>query len=385
MKEKLCYVATVPAAVHVFLRVHIQAAVEDYDVTVICNSTDRHLLDDLAAHIIELPIQRKPSPFLDLLVLFRLFFLFRRYKFDIVHTIMPKTGLLGMWAAWLAMVPVRIHTFTGQVWVTKSGIKRLFLKIFDRLIISFSTCILTDSKSQQDFLVSEGILKRGKARLIGAGSICGVDAKRFHPDLVARETIRRELDLSPEIKVILFVGRLNRDKGILNLAYAFDAVARNNHQIALLVLGAEEEVRFDLIEDICCEVKERLRYVRFTSTPERYMAAADVLCLPSYREGFSMVVIEAAACGLPAVASRISGIIDAVKENETALLFAPDDASGLEKSLLTLISDDELRGRMGDAARLHVLEFFPTEHITHEMQVLYGVLSSNAKMACNCL
>ena len=169
--KKLCYVATIPAVVHAFLREHIQAAAEKYQVTVICNSADKHLLDGLNARLIFLPIERKPSPWGDMLILFQLYKLFRRKQFDIVHSIMPKTGMLAMLAAWLARVPTRIHTFTGQVWVTKHGAQRILLKWFDKLIGSFAICVLADSPSQRDFLVNEGVLPPCKARVIGAGSI----------------------------------------------------------------------------------------------------------------------------------------------------------------------------------------------------------------------
>ena len=122
--EKICLVATIPAVVHAFLRGHAQAAAEKYKVTVICNSEDKHLLNDLSGRLILLPIKRKPSPFGDALVLLQLFRLFRRERFDIVHTHMPKTGLLGMLAAWLAGIPIRINTFHGEVWLTRSGWRR---------------------------------------------------------------------------------------------------------------------------------------------------------------------------------------------------------------------------------------------------------------------
>ncbi len=114
--------------------------------------------------LILLPIERKPSPWRDLLVLFQLFTLFRRERFDIVHSIMPKTGMLAMLAAWLARVPTRIHTFTGQVWVTKQGVQRILLKWFDKLIGSFATCALADSPSQRDFLVNRGGVATGKGK-----------------------------------------------------------------------------------------------------------------------------------------------------------------------------------------------------------------------------
>jgi glycosyltransferase involved in cell wall biosynthesis len=373
--KKLCYVATIPAVVHAFLRVHIQAAAKKYQVTVICNTAEKHLLTGLNARFIFLPIERKPSPWRDMLILFQLFKLFRREQFDIVHSIMPKTGMFAMSAAYLAFVPVRIHTFTGQIWVTQQGVKRILLKWFDKLIVGFATCILADSPSQRDFLVSEGVLPPGKAKVLGAGSICGVDPLRFHPDPEGRQAVRHELGITQDTKVILFVGRLNRDKGMLDLAVAFDAIARQHKDVALLLVGAEEDVSFSRIQEICSAARDRLHYVSFTATPERYMAAADIFCLPSYREGFGMTIIEASACGVPAVASRIYGITDAVADGKTGLLYPAGDVPALTQALLRLIVGDELRQQMGNAARERALAMFSSESIAREMVALYDMLS----------
>lgn len=369
--KKLCYVATIPAAVHAFLRVHIQAAAGKYEVTVICNATDKHLLDGLNARLILLPIERKPSPWRDVQVLFQLFILFRRERFDIVHSIFPKTGMLAMLAAWLAQAPIRIHTFTGQVWVRKHGAQRMLLKWFDKLIGRLATCVLADSPSQRDFLLSERVLQPGKAKVIGAGSICGVDPLRFQPDFEARQTVRHDLGIAKDARVILFVGRLNRDKGILDLAAAFDLISRHNPDVVLLLVGAEEDVPFSRMQEICYAERDRLHYVSFTSTPERYMAAADVFCLPSYREGFGMAIIEAAACAVPAVASRIYGITDAIDDGKTGLLFAAGDVNALTRTLSKLITEHDMRQQMGNAAYVRALELFSGEKITRELVMLY--------------
>jgi glycosyltransferase involved in cell wall biosynthesis len=373
--KKLCYVATIPAVVHAFLRPHIVECSKVFDVTVICNSTEKHLLEGLPARIIYVPIERKPSVLKDLRVLLLIIQLFRKERFDIVHSIMPKTGVLAMFAAWLCSVPVRIHTFTGQVWSTQSGIQRGLLKQLDAMLARFATCILADSPSQRDFLVSEGVLASGKAHVIGAGSICGVDTLRFHPNSRQGAIARSELGIPQSACVILFVGRLNRDKGMLDLSAAFDAVAKRHETAVLLLVGAEEDVPYRRITEICHAVRDRIHYIPFTSTPERYMAAADIFCLPSYREGFGMTIIEAAACAVPAVASRIYGVTDAVEDGKTGLLFKAGDLQNLTQLLCNLLTDSSLRQTMGRAAKSRVLDLFLGEKITQEMLFLYGRLA----------
>ncbi|MDD5298967.1 MAG: glycosyltransferase family 4 protein [Gallionella sp.] len=376
--KKLCFVATIPAVVHSFLKGHISACAEQWPVSIVSTPVDKGLLRDLDAQFIPLAIERKASPWRDMLALVQLVILFRRERFDLVHSIMPKTGFLSMLAAWLAGVPHRVHTFTGQVWASKRGLKRRIFKSFDKLIVLFATHIIVDSPSQRDFLAAEGVLPQGKGIVIGHGSICGVDAQRFHPDTQLRDAVRTELDISSDQTVILFLGRLNRDKGMLDLAVAFADIAAQHNDIILVLVGAEEDVPFTRIQEICGAHRDRLRRVTFTPNPERYMAAADIFCLPSYREGFGQVIIEAGASGVPSVASRIYGITDAIEDGQTGLLFPAGDVAALTQALLKLIANRELRQKMGEAARVRALELFPSQKITREVLALYsGLLCRN--------
>ena len=369
--KKLCFVATIPDVVYAFLKDHIQASAKKWKVTVITHPKNSGLLRELNARFIPLDIRRKASLWRDLLTLFQLTVLFRRESFDLVHSIMPKAGLLVMLAGRLAGVQNRMHTFTGQVWANKQGWKRGALKMFDKLIVAFATHVLVDSPSQRDFLVYEGVLKPGKGIVIGHGSICGVSAEQFHPDAQVSGEVRAELGISPEKTVILFLGRLNRDKGILDLAAAFADIASRQPDVVLVLVGAEEDVPFARVQEICGKYRDRLRRVSFTPYPERYMATADIFCLPSYREGFGQVIIEAAASGVPTVATRIYGITDAVEDGKTGLLFPVGDVAALTENLLTLIEDQVLRQSMGELARVRALELFASEKITGELVSLY--------------
>jgi glycosyltransferase involved in cell wall biosynthesis len=372
--KKMCFIATIPAVINSFMKEHIHASAEKWQVIIISNSVGAELIIDKDIQFIPLPIERKISPWYDLLVLIQMVIVFRRERFDLIQSIMPKTGLLAMLAGWLTGVPHRIHTFTGQVWANKSGWKRKALKIFDRLIVLFATHILVDSPSQRDFLVSEGVLPLGKAIVIGNGSICGVDEVRFHTNLHLRNAVREELDIGFDKTVILFLGRLNRDKGILDLAAAFAELASKRVDVVLILVGAEEDVPFTRVQDICGPYRDQLRRVSFTTNPERYMTAADIFCLPSYREGFGQVIIEAAACNVPTVASRIYGITDAVEDGKTGLLFPAGDVAGLTQSLLRLIDDQHLRQELGNAARIRALALFPSYKITEGMLAFYSEL-----------
>lgn len=374
--KKLCFVATIPDVVHSFLKGHIRVAAEKWSVKIIANSDRAGLLSGLDAEFISLAIERKVSPWRDLRTLVRLVILFRRERFSLVHSIMPKTGLLAMLAAWLTGVPIRVHTFTGQVWATKRGWKRGALKMFDRLTTLLATHILVDSPSQRDFLIAEGVLPQSKGMVIGAGSICGVDVYRFHPDARVRTAVRAELGIGLGQTVILFLGRLNYDKGILDLAAVFANIASHRSDVVLMLVGAEEDVSFARVQEVCGVRRDLLRRVNFTPEPERYMAAADIFCLPSYREGFGQVIIEAGASGVPAVASQIYGVTDAVEHGVTGLLFSVGDKTALKQALLALIADVRVRQQMGEAARVRALELFSGQRVIGELHELYCKLLS---------
>ena len=376
--KKLCFVATTPSALHSFQRENIRIAGEKWLINIVSNPHGSELLSNLNAHFIPLAFERNPSPWRDFCCLLQLIILFRQKRYDLVQSITPKAGLLTMLASWIVRVPVRIHTFTGQVWVAKQGWKRSALKIFDKLIVLFATNILVDSPSQRDFLVSEGVLLQSNSVVIGHGSICGVDSNRFHPDAHVRALVREDLGIGLNQKVILFLGRLNRDKGILDLAEAFTRIASKDSNVVLLLVGPEEDVSFLEIQEICVRQRERLHWVGFTPEPERYMAVSDIFCLPSYREGFGQVIIEAGASGLPVVASRIYGITDAVEDGKTGLLFPPRDIFELTHNLLTLIEDNKLCKKMGDAARIRAQSLFSNQKIADETLALYGELLINA-------
>lgn len=379
MKKKICLVVAARMTVEVFLREQIRALSELYQVTLVVNTVDIHFLEKygLAVDVIPAEIERKLSPGKDLKALFFLCSLFRKEKYDLVHSVTPKAGLLAMLAGILTGVPVRLHTFTGQVWVTRKGIARSFLKLMDRFLAKLTTHILVDSPSQRQFLLGEGVVSEAKSLVLGQGSISGVDLKRFVPDLQARLEIRTAYSVPENGLVLLYLGRLNRDKGVLDLARAFSIVSGANSDCFLLLVGPDEEELRNIILEMFNEAgndTDRVRFVNYTSEPEKYMAASDVFCLPSYREGFGSVIIEAAAVGIPAIGTRIYGVTDAIEEGVTGLLYQPGDVAGLVQAMSRLAGDRELREGMGEKARRRAVELFDEGIITSALLEYYRLV-----------
>lgn len=373
-RSRLCFVVSVPLAAKAFLSAHLTALSTLYDIDLVTKYMNSSELGSMADHVnpVSMDIRRPVSLLADLVALVRLFRLFQRTGYAAVTSVTPKAGLLAMMAAWLARVPVRIHVFTGQVWARRSGWQRRLLKALDRLMARLATHVLADSRSQRRFLAAEGIVSADRIGVLGEGSICGVDGGRFCPDASRRSQVRHVHGLPESAVVFLFLGRLNRDKGVLDLAEAFAQLG--DPGVWLLVVGPDESGMQTEMQRRMGAAVERCRFVGYTEQPEDFMAAADVFCLPSYREGFGMVIIEAGAAGIPTIASRIYGVTDAVEENVTGLLHRPGDVVELTGLMAVLVRDAERRRAMGGAARERALKLFSREAVTQAWVDFYRQL-----------
>lgn len=375
VRKKISLVVSTPLIVHFFLRRHLRNVAERFDVTLF-TAPDEVLRREYgeSVRIVALPIERDIAPLRDLVALWGLARAFSRDRVDLVHTITPKAGLLGMLAAWLVRVPVRLHTFQGEVWLTRRGLLRALLKTFDRLVARLATHLLVVSPSERDFLIQERVVPAGKARVIGKGSVTGVDLERFRPDAAARKATREALGIAADAFVVLFVGRLDRDKGVIDLAQAFARVATKRSHIFLVFVGPDEDGLETAARKALGPHETACRFVGYTATPEWFFAAADVLSLPSYREGFGNVIIEAAACGIPAMASRIYGISDALVDGVTGLAHAPGDVDALAAVLERLAGDATLRAKLGHQAKERVERDFAQDRVCGALLAYYETL-----------
>lgn len=376
----IAVVAAAPISLNAFMAPHVRRLSETYAVTLVAAGTAKDVEAQLSAEVTFTPvaIRRAISPVDDLRALVSLWRLLRERRFDIVQSITPKAGLLSMVAARLAGVPVRVHWFTGQVWATKSGAGRWFLKALDRLMAACATHLLADSPSQRDFLVREGVVSPDRVSVLGRGSVCGVDTSRFRPDGHARAEVRSAHGIPDTAVVCLYLGRLNRDKGVIDLAQAFAQSATRFPALVLLVVGPDEGgVRAEM-EAALGPSGGSARFVDFTKTPERYMAAADVFVMPSYREGFGSSVIEAAACGVPSVGTRIYGLTDAIAEDVSGLLVPPRDVPALAAAIERLAADPALRFTLGRQALNRVEEQFSQDTLTLALAAFYERSSGEA-------
>jgi len=364
MKKKICFVASAKYPVTAFLINHIRQLSKHYDVSLIVNTDDVNFLAHAGINIKVFPvsISRNIDLINDLKSFIAIFFIIRRNKFSAVHSLTPKAGFLAMMAAFINLTPLKIHTFTGQIWAPLFGIKRKFLKLFDKFTVFFSDHNIVDSQSQLDYLLLENILDKNNSYVFGNGSISGVDLNRFKFNKSLRIKTRKELSIPDNAFVFIFLGRLKLDKGVIDLAKAFSKLSNIN--CFLLFVGPDEGAMRTKIRFICKDKIDFLRFVDFTNYPENYLNASDTLNLPSYREGFGSVIIEAASVGIPSIGSNIYGISDAIVDRKSGFLHNPGDIYQMSQYMKTLSSSHLTASKMGTFAKQRVNDKFDANFIT---------------------
>ncbi len=311
---------------------------------------------------------KRITPLLDLVALLRIWRWLRRVRPDIVHGHTPKGGFLGMLGAWLARVPVRIYHIRGLRFVTATGWKRHLLVWIEKLSCRFAHEVLCVSASLRAQAVADGLCSAEKIKVLGGGSGNGVDSiNRFNPSKVlasSRSEIRAKYGIPNDAAVLGFIGRMVWSKGIVELAEAWRSLRNEYPYLHLLMVGRAEPE-----DPLPAEVEELLRRdprIHLTgeewNTPPLY-AAMDIVVLPTYREGFPNVLLEAAAMSLPVVATAVPGCVDAVQNGITGTLVPPYDSQRLAEAIKGYLENPELRRQHGSAARERAVREFRQETI----------------------
>lgn len=365
-KKRICFLVAIPLTARAFLKDHIEALSKEYEVYLVGNIQSDADVEGLALtgwHHVD--IERGISLWRDMKAVWLTCRYFKRMKFDAVHSVTPKAGLVTALAGKLAGVKHRTHIFTGQVWATRKGMSRWLLKSLDKVIARLDNHILVDGKSQRAFLVREGVLCDGQAEVFANGSISGVNSVRFVPDATARTEIRQKLGIGDNAMVFVFLGRLNHDKGIGELYEAFNQLAAEVDDVFLLLVGGDEEGYISKLNEYGNIVEgKNFHYYGLTPQPEKVLNAGDVYVLPTYREGFGSSVLEAACVGLPCICSDAYGVVDAYVESETGLRCHVGDPVSLFQCMKKMHDNPELVKQMGERSRQRALTDFSGEKLT---------------------
>ena len=319
-------------------------------------------------------IEREINVFKDFKSLMKLIKVFKKNNFQIIHSSTPKAGLLCSIAGLLARVPVRLHTYTGLVWINEKGFKRLIVKFCDRLIAILDTAVYADSQSQAQLLYDQRIVKKTcTVTVLGQGSLSGVNLERFNlqKKTERRTEIRQLLSIPKDAFVFVFMGRVKEEKGIMTLLQAYQKISDvTEQQYRLLICGPMELMTASAQGEfeVCLQQNQSILYVGQIDNPEHYFSASDMLVLPSQREGFGTVVIEAAALKLPTLGTRIPGLIDAIQDGLTGLLVERDNPDELAVKMKEIVDDRELLFRLCEAAYERTIKYF-TEAYVASLQI----------------
>ena len=345
---------------------------EDFDVTLVTSPTDGETLAAIEARE-GVPVQtvrmsRRITPLADGAAAVALTQRLRRLRPALVQTYTPKAGLVGMLAARAAGVPVRIHGIVGMPLMEARGTRRLALQLTERLTYAAATDLTCNSYGLRSWVQAE--LTTRAISVIGEGSINGIDTVRWAPDPALRSEVRARFGLGATSTVLVFVGRMVRDKGVVELVEAFVRWRRGRDDRHLVFVGAPEPE----LDPLPATTRSQLdapgiHCVGLQSDVRPFLAAADAFVLPSYREGLPNSLLEAGAMGLPAVATDINGCNEVIAHGETGHLVPPKTVDALVDAFNALV-DEGRRCRMGEQARRRVVERYD-QRAFHRALVAY--------------
>lgn len=359
-KKKLCCITTIDATLIAFVADAMYQFVENgYEVTLVCSDTARvQKLKGNSFYYVDMPMKRGISLWDIFVMPWKFYCFFKKENFDFVQYATPNASLFASIGAWMAKVPVRLYCQWGIRYVGFSGVMRIVLKVLEHLTCKLSTDICSASQKNLDYAVSEKLYHPEKATIIGNGGTIGVDLAKY--DLRCKQKYKEEvISEYPVLRdklVICSVGRLSRDKGSFELLEAFDRLAKEREDIALLMVGDTEG---DIPKHLLSIMRhDRVVFTGFTNEVNKYLAASDVLAHPSYREGFSMVIQEAMAMQLAVVTTDIPGPSEVIEEGATGILVQPRSTDSLYEGLKQILSDRNIMKKMAEAGRKRCEKLF---------------------------
>ncbi len=352
-----------------------------FDVLMIsADGKDREkvIANEKCQHII-VPMTRRITPWQDLKCLWQLINIFRKEKPDIVHTHTPKAGLLGMLAAFICSVKVRIHTVAGLPLMVEKGFKFQLLTFIEKITFAAANHVWPNSNSLEKYIIENKLAKKSKLEIIGSGSSNGINLTRFNKELLdknAIEEIKTAIKYSDQNKYLLFVGRMVADKGITELVNAFSILQKKHNNLKLILIGLAEKELDPLPYDTLNQIKNNPAIIRinWTDHVEFYMSIADYFVFPSHREGFPNVLLQAGAIQLPIICSNIPGNVDLIINNETGITFEKQNEKDLLNAIFRTLENPSNSQKMAIALNKIIREKYDQQEIWKCLLRKYQIL-----------
>lgn len=371
-KKKIIRTATVALSLNYLLKGQLAYLNEHYEVVAVSGADDdlSYVVAREKVATVAVAMQRNISPLKDLKSLWQLYWLFKKEKPLIVHSITPKAGLLSMTAAYFAGVPIRIHTFTGLIFPSKSGFIKQLLIVMDKVLCRCATNIYPEGQGVRQDLIAYKITKKS-LKVIANGNVNGIDIAYFDPELISREekqSLKTNLGITPEDFVFIFVGRLVGDKGINELVAAFELFKTDTLQPItpkLLLVGPFESSLDPLHPETLriMNTNKNIISVGFQKEVRPYLAISDCLVFPSYREGFPNVVMQAGAIGLPSIVTNINGCNEIIMEGENGIIIPVKNVDALYEAMQKMMEEETFRTSLQQNARPMIVNRFEQSRV----------------------
>ena len=384
-KKKIIKTSTIPASLNTFCKGQLKMLSEHFEVVAV-SSPEKELKwieEREGVRTIEVPMERHISIINDLKSLYKMIRVFRKEKPYIVHSMTPKAGLISMWAGKICGVPVRMHTYTGLVFPTATGMKQKILIWMDKLLCACATYINPEGQGVANDLKRFNITKK-PLHIIGNGNVRGIDAeywKRSNEERKTKDEERKTKDeernssLKSKVFTFVFVGRIVGDKGINELIEAFKRLKPSGqwNQIKLLLVGPYEE-NLDPVKPVTkqeIDNNPNIEAVGSQKDVRPFYEQADAFVFPSYREGFPNTVLEAGAMGLPSIVTNINGANEIIIPEENGLIIPSKDSDALYQAMQRFIDEPELLKKMASNARKMIIDRYEQKYIWGELLKVY--------------
>lgn len=334
------------------------------DISVACSDSEdlREYSNLMKFSVFPLPIVREINPLQDIKSIYYLYKYIKAENFDVIVSHSPKGGLIGMIAAFFARTPKRIFFRHGLVFETTTGLKKLLLIYIEKIIGFFAHTIVCVSPSILNQSRLYNLNNENKNIILHKGTCNGIDVKKFKQK-------KKKAESNRENKIVVgFVGRLSKDKGIKELIKAWEILKKQNSNIELLLVGPFDE-RDLLPEDIVDFIKNdsSIVHVGYVSDTSSFYNDIDIFVLPSYREGFPTVVLEASATSIPVITTMSTGCVDSIVENETGV-FTEINSVEIASKVQFYIDNPNIRVEHGQNGRNFVVNNFTEDIIYSEIE-----------------
>jgi glycosyltransferase involved in cell wall biosynthesis len=387
-KSKVIRTSTIALSLNILLKGQLYFLKKYYDVIAVSGENEdlRVVENREGVKTQDITMQRQIEPFKDSISLIKLYFYFKKEKPQIVHSITPKAGLLSMVAAYLARVPIRIHTFTGLIFPTRSGVMKRLLIVMDKILCSCATHIYPEGEGVKKDLINFNITKKS-LKILANGNVNGIDTNYFNPTNFSEgqsNDLRQQLNIYINDLVFIFVGRLVGDKGINELVAAFKKLQANNHKrnSKLLLVGPLETDLDPLKRETLEEIENSSTIISVGYQPDirPYLNIANVLVFPSYREGFPNVVMQAGAMGLPSIVTNINGCNEIIKEGENGWIIPVKSTDAIFNNMQNCLINQQQVLEMVSISREMITSRYEQKMVWEALLAEYKILEELMKI-----